>query len=202
MKKLILSTFFTLSVLAVSAQTEGSAGMAHHTGKPNKDYLSTVSTSDAIRQLSNQMQLNEGQYIRLRDLSRAKNEQVREINNMYANDAATRQQKLQAANQEFERQLAQTVSQEQFTAYLATQGRAPANTAGNNYQATGYGGQSLEGAAATGTSVNGGAVNPNEAGTTNNQGAINANTGSNKEKKAKHIKKENRRNKMKKDNHQ
>jgi len=190
MKKLILSTVFALGVLGVSAQ--------HNDTRTNKNFLSSVSTSDEIRQLSNQMQLNEGQYIRLRDLSRAKNEQIREINNMYANDATTRQQKLQAVNQDFEKQLAQTVSQEQFTAYLATQGRGPANNAGNNYQATGYGGRSLEGGAATGTSVNGGAVNPNEAGMNNNNNAnISANETKEKKKDKAKNKKENKRGKMK-----
>ncbi|KAA5547695.1 hypothetical protein [Adhaeribacter rhizoryzae] len=186
MKKLILSIVFVLGVFVASAQ--------NNDARTNKDFVSSVSTNDQIRQLSNKMQLNEGQYIRLRDLSRAKNEQIREINNMYVNDATTRQQKLQAVNQDFEKQLAQTVSQEQFTAYLATQGRAPMNNAGNTYQATGYGGQSLESGAATGTSVNGGAANPSDANINNNS---NTNVNGNDAKEKKKAKKEKRSGKMK-----
>ena len=193
MKKLILSTAFAMSVLAVSAQTGGGINTKNEINKSNRDYLSMVSTDNDIRQLSEQMRLNEGQYIRLRDLTRAKNEQIREVSNMYANDAAVRQQKLQALNQEFERQLAQTVSQAQFTAYLETQGRTPANGTNNPMQATGNGGQTLEGAA-TGTSLNGGAANTND--------GNNVNIGNDRKMKANKAKKESRRNKMKMENKQ
>ena len=115
---------------------------------------------------------------------------------MYANDAATRQQKLQAFNQEFEKQLAQTVSQSQFTAYLASQGRAPVANPGSIHQAAGYGGQALESGAATGTSINGGVVNPNEPAATES-GKIDETSGADKEKKR--DKREIRKSKMKKE---
>lgn len=198
MKKLLLSATFIFGVMAAVAQTGGGTTPGNISAKSNRNYLSSVSTNDDIRQLANRMQLNEAQYIRLRDLTRAKNDQLREINNMYANDPNNRQQKMQAANQEFERQLAQSVSQSQFTAYLETQGRAPGNAMGNTLQATGYGGQSLEGGAATGTSVNGGAVNTNDNGSGNNT-MVNAVSTNNKERRSDKNKKESRRSKMKTD---
>lgn len=101
-----------------------------------------VSTNAEIRDLANKLQLNEGQYIRLRDLSKARQEQIAEINSMYSNDPAMRQAKLQAAQREFDSQLAQSIGQKQFTAYLELQGQAAGS--GAAYQAAGYGGRSLE----------------------------------------------------------
>ena len=68
MKKLFLSTAFAMSVLAASAQT-GGTNVTTRISKSDRDYLVfRLVLTDDIRQLSNQMQLNEGQYIRLRDL--------------------------------------------------------------------------------------------------------------------------------------
>ncbi|MGV3640579.1 MAG: hypothetical protein ACO1NZ_08685 [Adhaeribacter sp.] len=92
--------------------------------------------------MANKLQLNEGQYIRLRDLTKTRNEQIEEINSMYSNDPAMRQAKIQAAQQEFDNQLAQSVNQKQFTAYLEMQGRSPAES--KAFQAGGYGGRALE----------------------------------------------------------
>jgi hypothetical protein len=151
MKKIVLSAAFSFFVLIASAQT---SSIATNT---KSEYTSKVSTDTEIRQMANQLQLNEGLYIRFRDLSKSRNEQLREAQNMYANDAAGLKKRVHAINQEFENQLAQNLSQTQYTAYLASQGRVPT---GNNNQATGYGGVSLENSA-TGTSTNGGAVNTN-----------------------------------------
>lgn len=101
-----------------------------------------VSTSKDLRLMANKLQLNEGQYIRLRDLTKTRNEQIEEINSMYSNDPAMRQAKIQAAQQEFDNQLAQSVNQKQFTAYLEMQGRSPAES--KAFQAGGYGGRALE----------------------------------------------------------
>jgi uncharacterized protein YdbL (DUF1318 family) len=202
MKRIFLSAAFAMGVMVAAAQT-GGAKPSENTKivRSNKAYLSVVSTNDEIRHIATQMQLNEGQYIRFRDLSRARNEQIKEINNMYANDAAMRQSKLMAANQEFEKQLAQTISQSQFNEYLASQGRAPEPAPGSIHQAVGYGGRSMEGGAATGTSNNGGAVSSDE--------VINISTSGDKgnmeyqpagdENKSKAAKKEGRRGKMKKE---
>jgi hypothetical protein len=60
-----------------------------------------------------------------------------------------RQAKMQAAQQEFDSQLAQSIGQKQFTAYLQLQGRTPASSS-PAYQAGGYGGRSLEEGTTTG----------------------------------------------------
>lgn len=141
MKKLILGAWFALMGLGAFAQNSPPAGMQD---------MPQVSTSAEIRNLANQLQLNEGQYIRLRDLSKARQEQIAEINSMYSNDPAMRQAKIQAAQKEFDSQLAQSIGQKQFTAYLQLQGRTPASSS-PAYQAGGYGGRSLEEGTTTGT---------------------------------------------------
>jgi hypothetical protein len=137
MKKVILGAWFAAMGFGVYAQTGSTAAVGSTTSMPQ------VSTSNEVRQLANQLQLNEGQYIRLRDLSKTRQEQITEINSMYSNDPAMRQAKVMAAQQEFDAQLAQAVTQKQFTAYLQLQGRSPGG-AGAAYQAGGYGGRSLE----------------------------------------------------------
>jgi hypothetical protein len=144
MKKVILGAWFAVLTLGAVAQNNAPALTAGIADMPK------VSTNEEIRTLANQLQLNEGQYIRLRDLSKARQEQISEINSMYSNDPSMRQAKLQAAQQEFDSQLAQSISQKQFTAYLELQGRTPATSA-PAYQAGGYGGSSLEEGATTGT---------------------------------------------------
>jgi hypothetical protein len=144
MKKVILGAWFAVLGLGAVAQNNAPAVTAGIADMPK------VSTNEEIRTLANQLQLNEGQYIRLRDLSRARQEQIAEINSMYSNDPSMRQAKLQAAQQEFDSQLAQAISPKQFTAYLELQGRTPASS-GTAYQAGGYGGRSLEESATTGT---------------------------------------------------
>jgi hypothetical protein len=141
-----------MGVLVASAQTSSApvATNAHN------NYTSRVSTDNEIREMANKLELNEANYIRFRDLSRARNEQLREANNMYANDAAGLKKRVQTINKEFENQLAQTFSQKQYTAFLELQGRV---ADGIGSQAAGYGGSSFESNAATGTSTNGGAVN-------------------------------------------
>lgn len=188
MKRIILCTAFAMGVFLASAQT----GAGNTTTSSPTSYTSRVSTDNEIRQVATQLQLNEGQYIKFRDLSRARNEQLREANNMYANDAKAYKARVQAINKDFESQLAQSVSQKQFADYLAFQGRVPS---GSNNQASGYGGTSTDGGAAVGTSVNGGAVNnktsdkkvnnaadPNKPAIMNNEGMSEGNTNSDRRK--------------------
>jgi hypothetical protein len=141
MKKAILGLWLGLIGLSAAAQNSAPAGMAD---------MDQVSTNEEIRSLANQLRLNEGQYIRLRDLSKARQEQIAEINSMYSNDPAMRQAKIQAAQQEFDSQLAQSIGQKSFTAYLQLQGRNP-DASGAAYQAGGYGGRSLEEGTTMGT---------------------------------------------------
>lgn len=136
MKKAILTVWFAGMGLGAFAQSGAPAAPNWAADMPQ------VSTNKDIRQMANKLQLNEGQYIRLRDLSKARQEQIDEINSMYSNDPAMRQAKIQAAQQEFDAQLAQSINQKQFTAYLEMQGRSPAEA--KAYQAGGYGGRSLE----------------------------------------------------------
>jgi hypothetical protein len=142
MKKAILGAWFAMMGLGAYAQTGSPAPPGNMADMPQ------VSTNNDIRQLANQLQLNEGQYIRLRDLSKARQEQITEINSMYSNDPAMRQAKIKAAQQEFDSNLAQSITSKQFTAYLQLQGRSP-GAAGAPYQAGGYGGRSLEEGATT-----------------------------------------------------
>lgn len=136
MKKAILTVCFAGMGFVAFAQTGVAAAPTNAAAMPQ------VSTNSDIRQMANKLQLNEGQYIRLRDLTKVRQEQIDEINSMYSNDPAMRQAKTQAVQQEFDTQLAQSINQKQFTAYLQMQGRDPAEA--KAYQASGYGGRSLE----------------------------------------------------------
>jgi len=137
MKKIILGALIFGMALSASAQTNSDAFPTA------AKYTDHVSTNDQIRQMATQLRLNEGQYIRFRDVSKARAGQIAELNNLYANDPAMRQAKINAVNKAFDEQLAQSLTSTQFTAYLKAVGQYPTAT-NTNLEATGYGGRSFE----------------------------------------------------------
>ncbi|WP_026464456.1 hypothetical protein [Adhaeribacter aquaticus] len=130
MKKLILSSFMLASVLVATAQTNSTESHIQ-VGVYNP---SRVSTPEEVRQLANQLELNEGQYVKLRDLMRSRQEQISQINSMYANDAQMRERRLQAIQQNFDSNLAQAISPKQFNSYLALTGRATDTQSGGTLE--------------------------------------------------------------------
>ncbi len=141
MKKIVLSAFLLGGSFNVFAQTASTSAVI--TTAPTQ-----VSTNDEVRKLANRLELNEAEYIALRDLMKSRNEQMAEVNSMYSNDPAMRQSKTAAINKEYESNLSKSLNTKQYTAYLESQGRtAPA--AGTGLEASGYGGRSLESGAAT-----------------------------------------------------
>ena len=138
MKKIILGTLVCMMALSATAQTNSKISPI-----VAAKYTSHVSTDDQIRQMATQLRLNEGQYIRFRDVSKARAGQIAEINSLYANDQTMRQAKTDAVNKEYDAQLAQSLSAAQFTAYLTAIGQSPAAT-NTNLEATGYGGRTFE----------------------------------------------------------
>jgi len=138
MKKIILGVLISGIALSASAQTNSKTNQT-----AAAKYSDHVSTNDQIRQMATQLRLNEGQYIRFRDVSKARASQIAEIKSLYANDKAMQQAKINAVNKEFDAQLAQSLTSSQFTAYLQAIGQSPAAT-NTNLEATGYGGRSFE----------------------------------------------------------
>lgn len=131
MKKLVFSAFLLAGSFNVFAQTVT-------TSPPTQ-----VSTNDDIRMLANRLELNEREYILLRDVMKTRNEQIAEVNSMYSNDPVMRQSKLASIDKEYESSLSKNLNTKQYTAYLESQGRAPVST-GTGLEAGGYGGRSLE----------------------------------------------------------
>ncbi|PIQ21526.1 MAG: hypothetical protein COW65_08495 [Cytophagales bacterium CG18_big_fil_WC_8_21_14_2_50_42_9] len=139
MKKIILGALISGMSLSTAAQTHAQSNQTAIARK----YTGHVSTDEQVRQMAAQLRLNEGQYIRFRDVSKARAGQIAEIKSLYPNDAAMQQAKINNVNKTFDAQLTQTLSPSQFTTYLQVVGQSPA-TQNANMQATGYGGRSFE----------------------------------------------------------
>ncbi|WP_181305378.1 hypothetical protein [Rufibacter sp. XAAS-G3-1] len=120
MKKLILSAFLLGAVYTAQAQTNLTGAAA-----TSRAVLS-MSAQEMSRQMYNELQLNEGQYIKLRALNQARFDKFSEIEKMYGNDAQMRDAKIKEVNQQLDQEFAQVLTPKQFTAYLEMDGRAVA----------------------------------------------------------------------------
>lgn len=118
MKKLILSMFLLGGVISVQAQTN-LAGTA-----ATSQSMASMSSTEMTRQMYNDLQLNEGQYIKLKSLNQSKLDRFNEINRMYSNDQQMLKAKMSELNNQLDVEFAEILSPEQFTHYLEQEGRA------------------------------------------------------------------------------
>ncbi|MBA9078722.1 hypothetical protein [Rufibacter quisquiliarum] len=118
MKKFLLSAFFIGAVYTAQAQTN-LAGTAATTRA-----VLSMSATDMTRQMYNNLELNEGQYIKLKALNQARLDRYSEIERMYSNDTQMRDAKIKEVNDQLDEQFAEVLTPKQFTAYLEMEGRA------------------------------------------------------------------------------
>jgi hypothetical protein len=118
MKKFILSALFLGSVFTVQAQTN-LAGTAAATRA-----VLSMSVQEKTRQMYNDLELNEGQYIKIKALNQARFDKFSEIEKMYANDPQQMEAKIKDVNSQLDQEFAQILNPKQFTSYLEMDGRA------------------------------------------------------------------------------
>jgi len=117
MKKFILSALFLGAVYTAQAQTN-LAGTAATT----RTVLS-MSATDMTRRMYNELELNEGQYVKLKALNQARLDRFRELERMYSNDPQMLDAKINEVNEQLDEEFAQVLTPKQFTAYLELEGR-------------------------------------------------------------------------------
>ncbi|MFC6999876.1 hypothetical protein [Rufibacter roseus] len=127
MKKLILSAFLFSAFYTAQAQTELTGAAA-----ASRANLATMSATEMTRQMYNDLELNEGQYIKLKALNQSRIDRYNEIQRMYSNDTQMRDAKMREVNEQIDKEYAQILTPKQFTAYLENEGRLPEGAAGSS----------------------------------------------------------------------
>ncbi|AKQ45441.1 hypothetical protein TH63_06975 [Rufibacter radiotolerans] len=117
MKKFILSALFLGAIFTAQAQTNLTG-----TAATVRTVLS-MSATEMSRQMYNDLQLNEGQYVKIKALNQARLDKFSEIEKMYANDAQMRDAKIKEVNAQLDQEFAAILTPKQFTAYLEFDGR-------------------------------------------------------------------------------
>ncbi|TGE04566.1 hypothetical protein [Hymenobacter fodinae] len=112
--KFLLSTFFLLATLVTSANAQM---RERHAELPGSDAPSAARIDDLTRQISNQLRLNEAQYIRLRALNKIKLARLDEIQWQYQDDAPTRDAKLMELESQFEAECSRILTPSQLSIY-------------------------------------------------------------------------------------
>lgn len=85
------------------------------------------SAVEASRSMSENLMLNEGQYVQIKALNNVKQERYRDIDALYANDPEMRQQKLDALNAEMDMEYQKVLKADQYQTYLELEGRSSAS---------------------------------------------------------------------------
>ncbi|QJX48562.1 hypothetical protein HMJ29_17210 [Hymenobacter taeanensis] len=112
--KALLSTI----ILVVTLVTSASAQMKErHAEVPGNDAPSAARIDDVTRQICNQLQLNEAQYIRLRAINKIKLARLDEIQWQYQDDAAMRTAKLSELESQFETECSRILTPTQLSLY-------------------------------------------------------------------------------------
>jgi len=106
MKKLFTSAL--LFVVLVSAQA----------AQDTPDQIKAKAT-ETTRQLAQKIGLNEQEYIRIKAFTVEKLMAAKEVNEMYANDADMRTKKLQAIDEEYNKNVLATLSPKQHENFMA-----------------------------------------------------------------------------------
>ncbi|GAB2536315.1 hypothetical protein [Rufibacter soli] len=117
MKKFILSALFLGAMFTAQAQTNLTG-----TAATVRTVLS-MSATEMSRQMYNDLQLNEGQYVKIKALNQARLDKFNEIEKMYANDAQMRDAKIKEVNAQLDQEFAAILTPKQFTSYLEFDGR-------------------------------------------------------------------------------
>jgi len=129
---MLKSIFATAAVLLVMGVSTANAQMAdrqvEHPAPGNR------SSSDALsmtREMTNRLQLNEAQFVKLLPINRTKLSSINSINHMYKADEATRTQKLQELEAQYEQECSRILTPSQLSQLQQQNGRpvtAPANS--------------------------------------------------------------------------
>src|SRR5688572_20823942 len=117
MKKILTSAFFTFTILTVTAGSNNS--------NSNSSNITTQATEFA-RQMINQVQLNESEYIQVRKCTIEKLQLVAQVQSMYSNDPEMMEKKLAEIENNYNFNLQRAMSPKQFESFVAY--RAVANT--------------------------------------------------------------------------
>lgn len=105
-------------VTAASAQMK-----ERHAELPGVGTPSAAHVDDVTRQMSNQLQLNEAQYIRLRAANKIKLARLDEIQWQFQDDAAMRDAKLMELESQFETECSRILTPSQLSMYHSEQKR-------------------------------------------------------------------------------
>ncbi|TGD80413.1 hypothetical protein [Hymenobacter wooponensis] len=114
--KFLLATLFMVATLATSANAQMKE---RHAELPGSDAPSATRVDEVTRQISNQLRLNEGQYIRLRAINKIKLARLEEIQWQYKDDAAMRDAKLIELESQFEAECSRILTPSQLSIYHA-----------------------------------------------------------------------------------
>ncbi|SNC63500.1 hypothetical protein SAMN06265337_0889 [Hymenobacter gelipurpurascens] len=124
--KSLLSTL----ILLVALSTAASAQMKErHAELPGVGTPSATQVDEATRQMSNQLHLNEAQFIRLRAANKIKLARLDEIQWQYESDAAMRNAKLLELESQFEAECSRILTPSQLSMYQNEQKRDSVPTA-------------------------------------------------------------------------
>jgi hypothetical protein len=112
--KFLLATLFLVATLATSATAQMKE---RHAELPGSGEPSAAKVEDATRQISNQLRLNEAQYIKLRSLNKIKFARLDEIQWQYQDDAAMRDAKLLELESQFETECSRILTPTQLSIF-------------------------------------------------------------------------------------
>ncbi|WP_192821004.1 hypothetical protein [Rufibacter sp. LB8] len=123
MKKFFLSALMLGAFYTAQAQTNLTG-----TAAASRTVLS-MSATELSRQMYNDLELNEGQYVKIKSLNQARLDRFNEIERMNSNDIQMRDAKLAEVNTQMDEEFAQILTPKQFTAYLELDGRGTSTAA-------------------------------------------------------------------------
>jgi hypothetical protein len=118
--KSLLSTLFLLAFMATAASAQMKE---RHAELPGVGAPSAARVDDLTRQMSNQLQLNEAQYIRLRAANKIKLARLDEIQWQFQDDTAMRDAKLMELESQFETECSRILTPSQLSMYHSEQKR-------------------------------------------------------------------------------
>ncbi len=110
MKKIFLAILISAGSTFTFAQTKTSE---------------TFNVTEASRQMYNDLQLNEAQYLKVRQLNQLKHDRMRDMEQVYRNDPQMMDQKRAALNAELDAEYRSVLRPDQFEMYLSQEGRNP-----------------------------------------------------------------------------
>lgn len=110
MKKLFTSALIALSMFAATASFTASA---------SNDLKINAQAAVIARQMVNEVQLNESEYIRVKEYTAEKLERMAQIRTMYSNDPAMMASKIAEAENNYSHNIQAILNPSQFEKYVA-----------------------------------------------------------------------------------